>query len=110
VTTTAPSSAGNLSPGTMQSNPLYASWLGFPALTLVGIVSVGLRRRNRRLTCLLLCSVLLGSVALQMGCGGSNNSTTGPKNPGTPAGTYTVNITATSGATQHTSSVSVKVQ
>jgi hypothetical protein len=110
VTTTAPSAARNLSPGTVRSSPLYASWLGFPALALVGIGSLGLRSKNRRLSSLLLCSILLCSVALQTACGASGNSTTAPKNPGTPAGTYTVNINATAGATQHRSSVSVTVQ
>jgi len=50
----------------------------------------------------------MGLLALQMAC--SSGSST-PKNPGTPAGTYTVNINAASGTSlQHNSSVSVTVQ
>jgi uncharacterized repeat protein (TIGR02543 family) len=108
VTTTGPSAALTSSPGATHSSPIYAAWLGFPALALMGIGSVGLRSRKRRLTCLLFCAALLGSVALQMACGSSSSG--GPKNSGTPAGTYTVNINATSGTTQHSSSVSVTVQ
>lgn len=108
VTTTGPSAALTSSPGAMHSSPIYAAWLGFPALALMGIGSVGLRSRKRRLTCLLFCAALLGSVALQMACGSSSSG--GPKNSGTPAGTYTVNINATSGTAQHSSSVSVTVQ
>jgi Divergent InlB B-repeat domain len=108
VTTTGPSAALTLPPGTMPLHPLYAAWTGFPALALAGIGSVGLRSKKRRLACLLLCATLLGSVVLQMSCGSSSSTT--PKNGGTPAGTYPVNINATSGNTQHSSSVSVTVQ
>lgn len=108
VTTTGPSAALTLPPGTMPLHPLYAAWTCFPALALAGIGPVGLRLKKRRLACLLLCATLLGSVVLQMSCGSSNSTT--PKNGGTPAGTYTVNINATSGNTQHSSSVSVTVQ
>ena len=108
VTTAGPSAALTLPPGTMRAHPVFAAWMGFPALALVGIGSVGLRSRKRRLSCLLFCAALLGSVALQMACGSSSSG--GPKNSGTPPGTYTVNINATSGTTQHSSSVSVTVQ
>jgi len=107
VTTTGPSAALISSPRTIKSHPIYAAWIGFPALGLMGIGSLRLRWRKRRLTCMLFCAALLGSVALQMACGGSSG---GAKNSGTPPGTYTVNINATSGNTQHSSSVSITVQ
>ncbi|HUD65746.1 MAG TPA: hypothetical protein VMQ17_14250 [Candidatus Sulfotelmatobacter sp.] len=109
VTTAGPSAALTSSPRTMRSHPIYAAWIGFPALALVGIGSAGLRSWKRRLACLLFCAALLGSVALQMACG-SSSSSGGPKNSGTPPGTYAVNINATSGSTQHSTSVSVTVQ
>jgi len=103
VTTTGPSAALNVK---THSNLLYAMWMYFPVLGIVGIGSV--RSKNRRLAVLFLCSVLMGFLALQMAC--SSGSST-PKNPGTPAGTYTVNINAASGTSlQHNSSVSVTVQ
>jgi hypothetical protein len=108
ITTTAPSAALASPPGTTRSHPLYAAWMGFPVLALVGIGSVGRRSRQRKLACLLFCAMLSGLVALQLGCSGSTSG--GGQNGGTPAGTYTVNITATSGSTQHSSSVSVTVQ
>jgi len=108
VTTTAPSAALTLPTGTLGSHPPYAAWIGFSALALVGIGAGGLGSQKRRVARLSLCAILFGSVAVQMAC--SSNPNNGPKNVGTPLGTYTVNINATSGTTQHSSSVSVTVQ
>jgi hypothetical protein len=108
VTTTGSSATLVLPSGTMPSRPLHAAWIGFPALALVGIGSLSLRSQKRRLSCLLLCTALLSCITLQMACGGGGSST--GSTGGTPAGTYTVNITAKSGSIQHSSSVSVTVQ
>jgi hypothetical protein len=108
VTTTGSSAGLILSPGTMPSRPLYPAWIGFSALILMGVGLVGLRSQKRRLTYLPLCAILLSCVVLQMACGGGGSST--GSNGGTAAGTYTVNINATSGSIQHSSPVTVTVQ
>jgi hypothetical protein len=111
VTTTGPSAGLTLSPGAMPLHPLYAAWIGLPAVALMGFGSLRLRSMRRRLAFLLLGFALCGSVAIQVGCSsGSGNGGSGSGNGATPAGTYTVNITAVSGSIQHTSSVSVTVQ
>lgn len=107
VTTRGPSAAAGPLPGTMNSNPLYALWIFFPALALVGIGSAGVGSKTRRLGLRLIYFVMLATLALQIACG-SNGSA--PKDSGTPVGTYTVNVTATSGTIQHTAPVSVTVQ
>jgi hypothetical protein len=43
-------------------------------------------------------------------CGGGGGSTTPPSTAGTPAGTYTITITATSGTTTHQSAVNLTVR
>lgn len=71
------------------------------------------RRRGRALWMLLiLCATCLAIGSI--GCGGGGNHSTGPTNPGTPAGTSTVTVTATSGtgssAITHTTTVTLTVQ
>jgi len=65
---------------------------GFGVLAGVFVFAIpGLRRRKAPLALL-----LFGLVILIVSCGGG--SATGPSNLGTPAGTYTVTLTATSGS------------
>jgi hypothetical protein len=58
------------------------------------------------------CGVLLVLLLLQVSCGGSGSSggsgTT--VNPGTPAGTYNINITGTSGTLVQSAPVNLVVQ
>ncbi len=55
----------------------------------------GSRTRGLRLLSLI---VVLSFSTLWLGsCGGGSSSNTNPKNPGTPRGTYTVTIGATTG-------------
>jgi hypothetical protein len=56
-----------------------------------------------------LALLLLGSVALIVSCGGSSGPST-QTDPGTPAGTYTVSVTATSSGITRTGSFNVIVQ
>ena len=108
VTTTAPTAALMFAPRGGR-RAAFATWLLFPALAFVGIVPIGLRSKRRRLAGLLLSMALSGVIALQSACGGGNSSG-GGQSGGTPAGTYTVNITATSGSLSHPTSVTITVQ
>ena len=55
-----------------------------------------------------LLGVMVG-VALVPGCGGGVGSTTTPPVTGTPAGTYTVTVTATSGNRSIPTTLTLKV-
>lgn len=106
VTTTGPSAALAPFPGTKPSGPIYAGWILLPAIALAGAGSTGVRHQRRRLIVTLACFVVMGILGPQTAC----SSGGGPINPGTPAGTYTVNINATSGGASHSTSVNITVQ
>jgi PKD repeat protein len=54
--------------------------------------------------------VLLATVATMVGCGGKVNTATKPGISGTPAGTYTLVVTATSGSTTRSTQLTLTVQ
>jgi hypothetical protein len=68
---------------------------------------MGVPSRRRRWSGL-LGILFLTFVAAGISCGGGSSSHT--SNPGTPAGTYTVAVTATSGSLTHTANVVITVQ
>jgi hypothetical protein len=80
--------------------------LGFGVLAGVFVFAIpGLRRRKAPLALL-----LFGMVVLIVSCGGGSSSHTTPPSGGTPPGTYTVNLTATTGSSSVPASFSVTVQ
>jgi hypothetical protein len=88
----------------------------FYALLLPGlfglVIPVGNRKRTLRGVRLLSLAALLALSTLWMpACGGGGSS--GTSNPGTPAGTSSVTVTATTGGTSaltHTTTVTLTVQ
>lgn len=87
--------------------PLYATWLPVSGLALLGLGVGGTISRKRRVLAGLFLAALLTLAGLQAGCGSSSGG--GTTVTGTPVGTYTITISATSGATR-TSSVILTVQ
>jgi hypothetical protein len=80
-------------------------------LTILGISIFSLLtvRRRRVLTLVPVSALALLLVLLQAGCGGSGSSG-GKTNPnGTPAGSYSIIVTGTSGGTTLTTSVTLNV-
>jgi hypothetical protein len=103
VTTTAPHTVGSL------FNP--DAWFMLGGGTLLAgllLLSIPVKRRRLKLAFGLMCVVLLTAGAF--GCGGGSSGGGPTTDPGTAAGTYSVSVTATSGATVHTTNVSVTVQ
>jgi len=86
--------------------PLYAVWLILPGTALLGLGASGKRRRGRwlgMLTLFLLSALFL----LQPACSGGNK--TQPQVSGTPTGTYSLLVTATSGSFSRTASFQLTV-
>jgi hypothetical protein len=73
-------------------------------LAAIVVLSGSRRRAWARLLSLLAVSCLITIV----GCGGSSNS--GGGDPGTPPGSSTVTVTATSGTLTHTATITLNVQ
>lgn len=92
VSTTGPTSS-MVSP--LGARFLYASWLPVLGL-LVGTSSLIRRKRTQKVRLRLTCLLVAGAL-FQMACGGSAKI----GSPGTPAGTYTIVVTAVSGSLQH---------
>ena len=107
ISTTAP----HVLSGTSASSqgPHGMGWLatGSTAL-LAGIFFLGVPSRRRRMTGLGL--MLLVFFAAGMGCGGGSSSSGSVKTGGTPKGSYSITVTATSGSLAHTANVAVTVQ
>ena len=85
--------------------PIYALWLMVPGMALLGLGAGSKRRRSRWLG-LLMLSVFFALVLVQPSC----SSTVTPKQTsGTPAGTYSLTVTATSGSFTQTQSFQLTV-
>jgi uncharacterized repeat protein (TIGR01451 family) len=83
--------------------PLYAT-----LIPIAGVALLGFGRKKRRVLSAFLVTGFLGLMMLQAGCGSS--STTPPVTGGTPAGTYSVTLTGTSGSVSRTTTVTLVVQ
>jgi uncharacterized repeat protein (TIGR01451 family) len=90
----------------LRTRHFYAIWLALPGFTLVGLGMGGDRRRRRVLGIFMLCA-LFGLLLLQPGCSGGSNSQTPVS--GTPPGTYTVTVSATSGTDTKSTTVNLTV-
>ena len=113
VTTTARTLSQIKTPPFQRTTPLRQLWLIAFAMLLVltvfaSAVKFG-RGSPRRLASVAAFAMLLVAVGYISGCSGGGFPSV-RQNTGTPAGTYTITVTGTSGAVQHTTSVTLLVQ
>lgn len=103
ATTARPVQTGSL----RQGGPLYATWLPVGGLSLLGL-GLGAGWKRRRWPAGAVVGLIVSIILLQSACGSSRSTT--PPGGGTPAGTYPVTITATSGSQPHNTLVTLIVQ
>jgi uncharacterized repeat protein (TIGR01451 family) len=88
--------------------PFYAALLPVSGLALLGAgIGVGKKSRQRRVLMAALLGCFFTLVLFQVACGSSSTTTT---TTGTPAGTYNLTVTATSGAATRTQQIVLVVQ
>jgi hypothetical protein len=102
-TTPSGSSAGSISFANFPTGVMPVSWT--MVLLASGLLFAGYRRRIR----ILAVPVIAAAFLAVAGCGGGGSSSS-MTTPGTPAGTYTVTVTAKSGSLSHSSALTVMVQ
>jgi hypothetical protein len=107
VATTAPGTAGSTSPaGGMPQGPMLMIMIWTAAL---GVFTLPLLGRQRRLPALATLTIAIAFVGMTA-CGGGGGSTPTTPTPGTPAGTYTATVKATSGTVSQQVALTVVVQ
>jgi hypothetical protein len=96
---------------TSLQRPRGFGWLAAGGSTLVGVFLLGVPSQRRRRVAGLGLMVLI-FFAAGVSCGGGSNNGGGGKTGGTPAGSYTITVTATSASPQvsHTAHVAVTVR
>jgi hypothetical protein len=90
----------------LEQRPYYlAGWLTGGGFALAGIFVLGSPRRRRHNLPLLLITLAL--LVMTPACGGGSHH---QQDPGTPAGTYNVSVSATGGTILQTTSFTLSVQ
>jgi hypothetical protein len=83
----------------------FATWLPISGLALLG---TGLTSRKKKLWGFLLGCLLFSGLIFLAACGASSSSGGGGQ-PGTPAGTYAITVTGTSGSLTHLQTLTLSV-
>jgi hypothetical protein len=77
-------------------NVFYALWMPIAVLSVVGMNLASTRARRKKVLGLLMLGMIMTAVLVMPACGGSSSGGGGGGGGGgTPAGAYTVTITAT---------------
>ena len=104
IITTTTSSADARPAVSSHNRPVLAAWFQLQGLGLFGIVLASPKRRSKRLAIFVLLAILVMGMMFMSGCAGG----TGIAQQGST--TYTVTVTGTAGAVQHSLPLSLTIQ
>jgi len=91
-----------------ESHSIYALWMQLPGFGLVGLTLIGTNRRAKRFAVLIKLFLLVGALLFMSACAGGTGIA--PQHQGTTPGTYTINVSGTSGPLQHSVPLTLTVQ
>jgi len=89
---------------------LYAMSLPILGLLVAGTRFDSTRKLKTRILPAVLVCLLAGGVAFEVACGGGGTSSVSGGSGGSPAGTYIITVTGSSGALQHSTTTTIKIQ
>lgn len=109
ITTTA---AHTVTSKNIRQSPYFLARYFTGGFALAGVFFFGLPRRRRAVvsSLMILLALLIVVPACGGGSGGSSNKVTTTQDPGTPAGTYNITVTATNGSSVQGTGFSLLVQ
>jgi uncharacterized repeat protein (TIGR01451 family) len=90
--------------GSIWKRQFYALWLIIPGWALIG--GLGGSRRRKKIAGMILLCIVLGSLLFLPSC---SHGTTQTPPSGTPAGTYTITVTAASGTNSKSQTITLNV-